>query len=101
VATGFLFSGAGLINSLSLSAIELAIAVGFALFVGIFIWKVYAVPVHGQFGYVVVLSAGVGMSWFARLSGGSEAQVIAAGFLVGSLIYFGHAFMKKGAAEHT
>lgn len=101
VVTGFFFAGAEPINRLSLSTAELAIAAGVAFLLGIFIWKIHAVPIYGQFGYVVVLSSGIGLTWFARLSGGSQTQVIAAGFLIGGLFYFGHAFLKKGALDHT
>lgn len=100
VMTGCYFSGADFINRISMNTGSLFFTAGIAFLLGVFIWKIQKVPVYGQFGYVLVLTSGIGLTWFARLSGGQQAQIVVGSFLIGALLYFGHYFLNKGM-EHS
>ena len=101
VLTASFFGGAETINSVSFSTTQLALATSLSFLVGLTVWKVRSVSIYGQFFYVILLTSGIGLTWFARLSGSSQGQVIAAGFLVGALFHFGNSYIKKGAASVT
>ena len=90
------FGASDEINSVRMDTIQLFVTSLLAFIVGLFVWKVHRLPVYGPFLYLVFLTTGIGFTWFARVTGSTEGQLIAGSFLVGGLLYFGDMYIRKG-----